>query len=1169
MSLTHGREITAGQVESIVGREFSAQRFASLCNAASWALAHPPAVAQAAFTERVFVRDNGVDAEWMVDLPAFEVPPASLIGVGRSVLQYKLRDALARDRNRIVADLLRELRGAAGEVRQRTGRPLDAYVLYTNVDLTIDQKRELEAAIREEHHELRVQAIGAAVLAAILNNLPHLRSAYFSTDQFATWTHAWESHNNISLSTEVPRLVGRDSLVEAAKTAIDDESIRVVVLAGAPNIGKTRLALSSTQHRPIDTVFAMDGRSITVTDLLSTMSPAQRNVIVVDDPDEERARELIAIAVREQLKLVLTVPSGDVATVLNYGRDPRVKVIQLEPLSDIESRELLNAAGAKLDYSVESWVIEKAGGNPGVLISAAVVGEQLRIEGVSFLEQVGSALESRARTIGSLRLEHLRLLSVMMAVGYNGDASRELEILCEAFGGIRPNEILSEVRPMVRSGFVRISGSYLEVVPPVLANYLANTALAGRSRELAHLFVTLPPLGRVRLLRRVRQLRGDAVQAFWDELFTRGPLSTPAGALAEVRLLRLVAPAVPTRIANLLRQALGEMGVAALATLEGAARRELMWTLEQLLFRRNTSGIALRCIALLAEAENERWSNNATGVFAECFNPMHPQVPLPLDERLTVLRELLAEGTTRQRRLLSVKATAGAFERVGVVTLRSSEGPEPFDKVPAVTYQELREYLHTIIDLTRSLIRDDDQEIASAAGKTVIECTAEYAVQADPNRGVAILEQIGPEVLAQTVPITVEDYVAALNFAVRGLEPQRANFEAELRRTRGLLRAVDEANFETQVRRWVASWDLGEKVQDEDGTAVYRGEAEIRGLGKRAAAERAAVSNILLQWLTSQDAKRAHEFFFWVGRFDDTDQWRETIEGLGANDNGERAFAGYFGGRASQDGGGVERRLDELTEKSHVRGSAIVGATRFLPGSAAAIRRVISLLAAGRVGASSVERQLVTGGWINPLTSNEAAELLRAIAEPNLEGAALVIDFLAMWIHSRKPIDGDLAELAWRALESTPNTGESWDFDLVAAELARTDTDRGLALLTLYLALSHDKNSWEPLDRHGGNRFWSVLWQADPTRALETLLTAGAQSPLVAWKISWHLPEILDLVRDREILLRVAREGERNAEFVSSCITAASAGFWPIAVQLLALFPNNERIQRNVALGRL
>src|SRR4051812_27070154 len=106
MPLVHGRDITAEEVESIVWGEFSVQRFAGLCNAIIWATDRP-SLAQAAFTERVFVKDNGIDAEWILNAPP--IAPGQLVESGKVVYQYKKRDISSRDRNSIVGKLVKEL----------------------------------------------------------------------------------------------------------------------------------------------------------------------------------------------------------------------------------------------------------------------------------------------------------------------------------------------------------------------------------------------------------------------------------------------------------------------------------------------------------------------------------------------------------------------------------------------------------------------------------------------------------------------------------------------------------------------------------------------------------------------------------------------------------------------------------------------------------------------------------------------------------------------------------------------------------------------------------------------------------------------------------------------------------------------------------------------------
>ena len=69
MPLPHKREISADQIELMVGREFPIQRFVSLCNSLVWATSKSEQLTQASVTERVFVKDNGIDASGQPILP--------------------------------------------------------------------------------------------------------------------------------------------------------------------------------------------------------------------------------------------------------------------------------------------------------------------------------------------------------------------------------------------------------------------------------------------------------------------------------------------------------------------------------------------------------------------------------------------------------------------------------------------------------------------------------------------------------------------------------------------------------------------------------------------------------------------------------------------------------------------------------------------------------------------------------------------------------------------------------------------------------------------------------------------------------------------------------------------------------------------------------------------
>jgi hypothetical protein len=279
------------------------------------------------------------------------------------------------------------------------------------------------------------------------------------------------------------------------------------------------------------------------------------------------------------------------------------------------------------------------------------------------------------------------------------------------------------------------------------------------------------------------------------------------------------------------------------------------------------------------------------------------------------------------------------------------------------------------------------------------------------------------------------------------------------------------------------------------------------------------------------------------------------------------AFASYFGGLSRRDRDGVSRRLDELTAHASVTGDAIVSATGYLDGDAAGVGRVEALLFQKRADPAFAARTLACGGWINSLSPDEYLRLLKAIAGPDLEHAVAVIDFLGMWLHGQRAVEGHLADFAWRCLETIPHVrgNEGYHCEQLAAYLAPSDPERGLGLLQRALTQPYAHDRWDPLMERPQRRFWSTLLQVARARALRLVLSLALRDSVAASHISWNLLEALDLERDANILVDFALENERQAELIASTITARRPGFWPIAFRIVEAYPKSERTQGALA----
>lgn len=85
---------------------------------------------------------------------------------------------------------------------------------------------------------------------------------------------------------------------------------------------------------------------------------------------------------------------------------------------------------------------------------------------------------------------------------------------------------------------------------------------------------------------------------------------------------------------------------------DGDIRRNLVWALEKLCFDGNSYHDASKVMALFAVAENEKWGNNASGLFKQLFHIYLPGTEATLEERIESLKYLFSSGTDYQELLL-------------------------------------------------------------------------------------------------------------------------------------------------------------------------------------------------------------------------------------------------------------------------------------------------------------------------------------------------------------------------------------------------------------------------------------------------------------------------------------------------------------------------------------
>ncbi|MBH0179992.1 MAG: ATP-binding protein [Nitrospira sp.] len=1146
-------------------------RFATLCNTVAWAASGRSTQTIPSFTSRVNVKDGGVDATWDVEIPTDNgCLPTPILVPGWNIFQYKQRDVFSRKRRSLVSNLRSSLTGALSEVEKNFTRKPDRYTLFLNIHLTPHETVSLKESILAEEAEddSRAQIIGAAELAALLNDHPHLRAAFFAPLAFQTWEDAYNAHRSKKRFASTAELVGRESELDRLKNLVNDPQIKAIVVSGPHDMGKSRLALEATKHKPYDVAVALNPASIDLTDYRNLCTDRSQVLCIIEDPEFDTLQSLIGEALSVPgLKLVITLPMAEDAPDLSYGFDNRVASLPLSPLSDESARKLLLATGQALDFGVQDWILSQTGGVPGIILAAASIASTLRQDHTAFSTKVGREFERRiVLELGEAALQAARLLSVLSHVGIAAPHEAELQTICKIFGnGQTPHETIAHLPELEKSGLIKRAGYFVGLSLPLLANHLVEQLLQGRSNEMLALFATLDEAGRIRFIKRLAQVKGPETEQFWDGLFAPdGLLGAVDRVLKRTHLLRLIAGTVPHRVLQVIENYLRNSAREARLNVSGDFLRGLMGALDQLVFRTNTSKDALRLIWLLAEVEDEP-QGNAVSMLQQCFYPRHSQMPLPLSQRAALIKEQLSSTPTTETKLLAIKVIESALKSQASIYLRRSVGPSPLDTHPPLTWNDMFSYLGSLAEILVSLTEEPD-EVSHAALGVLPQSIAELAFQGLTEESSQYFKLLTDWALAERQGLDVSHLAGIMHrvrdFCARQIakpdlpEDRKLEYTEFISQLTAWQASLNQARFPTRLKLWAGGGSY--RVSD-DWKQV---EEQLSLLAKEVAQSPEILTPDLLKWLLTASAKETRRFFYTLGKEDHTLYFQNSIESLGKNALGGRAFAPYFAGWATRDLEGAERRLDQLAELHSVSAASLLETTSWLDPTPRGLNRI------KQVAPKDPEyTTAILGRWIDRIDPKEFKELLHNIAGTNYKHASAAVVLLGSWMHHQKPFDDELSAFAWRCIEHgptkrAPRSAEGWHFDKLAAKLTESNPDMGFRKFHQLLTTPATSSlEWEPLDMDGGKQWWETLRARDRPRLFHTLLDASCANDTTQEVLSWRLKDLLGQEQDAHDLLAEIGTNVAYAHIAARWLVGSASGFWDLAFRLIKKFPHDSTLQ--------
>jgi len=1114
-------------------------RFVSLCNALIWAYAGRSRRAVAAsFTEREKARDLGVDAA--VELSTEEVGLGPLLSPGLNIFQFKRRDAAA-DRSKAISGLKIELKGEVARVALALECLPASYTLITNLHLNRSQSGALRKAISEgsRAEQSFVRVIGAAEIAGMLGDLPHLRAAFFGAPRFETWRAAWERLCREKAAGAGVELVGRNEELAKLKRLIEEAAVRLILVHGQHDIGRDRLILEATKDCQPGVVVCVDPEAPDRREIDEIGSGSQESLVVIRDLDIERLPDIIPrMLAQEKAKAICSIPTVAKAVLPNYGFDERVEVLALGPLDELASRELLKKAGTRFDYGLESWVVEHAGGIPGVLLLAASLGGTLRELPEEFWKAVGRAFQLRAeRELGPSALEALQVFSVLTRV-----ADAEIDALAETLRHDAA-KTRAAIDDLVAAGLLLRRGAFYEINPPTLAQWLAFQAVTGEPHRIERLVLLLQPAARMRLFRRLAELPDEPkLRKVWAELLdalfaNRAALETCGW------LLPVAAEAAPEATLATLRRSLEPLSVDSRKAIAGESRTTLVRALEHLLLRRETSAPAASLLLLLAEARNETGAGGAPELFVESFIPRHPQVAANLTERATLLRQAM-DGGSEERRLLAIEAIRRALCWRGSITLRRSMAFVPPDH-PRPSYPELHEYVSELFSLLLAAGSQTDvpAKVVAAARKLVPEAAYQMAAVLADETVLGAFQQCLAWLRDEKSSIEPAEVVCWLEFTIEWWQSKKKP-DASVEQCREILDQIANLGFFRQIQLWTGESRVDDWPQiQEHLTPLVRQAIEQPGL----------LSPEVFDWLVS--SRRGGLFFILAGEEDKSRRLLPLVEAHGGE--AERLFGSYCAGWGKVDPAGLAAYLEQIHQRS-ISPAAMLAAAAALPGKPRAWAVIKRLAKERLVDPDGIASVLHLGGWLGAVKPEEAAEVLEAIAGPQCENAPAVVQLLVFWLQSGHALEDKLREVAWSCLEAQPTKppgpNNAWQRDQLAAALAETEPERGLKLLEELLR-QEERGCWDMLSPPSRGCFWRTLIKADRRRALETFF-ASEHLPF-----AWDDEGLIDQQADRGMLHEIASRSREAAMHVCLALDFKQPGFWELALPIAARYSGDDGIE--------
>jgi len=552
------------------------------------------------------------------------------------------------------------------------------YTLFTNQDLNTSQKEERVAEFRraiQEANQPNYSTLEIRVYDAnLIKDWTYENVAAVTFVQacvgisrptnFRTWNE-WETDMPGSQIPYQSNSILENNIRQIRSELKRDKVIRVI---GHSGLGKTRMVLEAFRESTSDPEITAQQSQLVYYDIgfgslesisgyLLSHRNHQSGIIVIDNCDENSHNTISGLVRSSGNFKVITVDFASETSersVIKLDRENQKDVVQ--NIVEEEFKETLT----KTD---KEFIAKQSEGYPqmAILFSESVRGGGLIALNNQLPDDFLKKLVFGRNSQSDFEFEIIKACSVLSSFGFVDDninsalGTNEKEILDKQTdyvrkkicGKIKGSEVSQKDFYKVclkykSTNIIEQRGTRIMVKPTPLAINLAalwwKETPHGYIREILSELAN-DELGK-RLVERLTELdQLDKAKEIVNELWgpnspfgTAEVLKTSLGSL----LFRYVVEVNPISTTKTLEAAFGKYSIDQLLQIE-EGRRNLVWALEKLVFRKETFGQATKMLFAFAAAENESWGNNATGQFRQLYQIFLPGTEANFEQRLEVI----------------------------------------------------------------------------------------------------------------------------------------------------------------------------------------------------------------------------------------------------------------------------------------------------------------------------------------------------------------------------------------------------------------------------------------------------------------------------------------------------------------------------------------------------